>query len=385
MPVPTDSDPLLSLLADREERSLLSAAGITRTLEAGEATGQWVKPLVEHVFHAAIERRRLLHIESLEVPREHDHLGELAVLGDVELSWRLPDGHDALLSLGGGAVALLTCGDGACEILVAGREPDAVTRELRRLATALRAEPVPHQDVAIRFWSAARKRPRRRRSEDAPEWPAIERNYPRPVREQLGRLVATERPGAGTLLLWHGAPGTGKTHAIRALARAWRSWCTVHCITDPEELLVDPEYLLRVVTAEVEEDEPTDWRLVVLEDSGELMSATARTEIGQGLSRVLNLTDGLLGQDVRTLLLVTTNEPVGRMHPAVRRPGRCWATVDFASFAPDEATAWLALRGVDREVRAPATLAELYAIAEGRELPAATAKVGFGFARALSR
>jgi len=135
-----------------------------------------------------------------------------------------------------------------------------------------------------------------------------------------------------------------------------------------------------VATARRTDDEPP-WRLVVLEDAGELMSASARSETGQGLSRVLNLTDGMLGQGVKCLLLVTTNEPLGRLHPAVRRPGRCWATVEFDAFGPAEATAWLAARGVERDVVAPMTLAELYEVAEGRE-PEAPQTAGFGFARA---
>jgi hypothetical protein len=383
MPVRADSDTLLDLL-DREERSLLPAAGITRMLDTGGASSNWVKPLVEHVFNAAIERERLVHLQSTEVPREHDVIADLAGLGRVEISWRIAFGHDAVLTLESGAVALVVTGGGTCEIVVAGRDPDTVAADLERLAAALRAEPVPVEDVALRFWSSERNRPRRRRSADAPEWAAIEHNYPRAVRAALARLIAARRPEGGSLLLWHGAPGTGKTHAIRALARAWRPWCTVHCITDPEALLLDPEYLLRVVTSKVREDEPADWRLVVLEDAGELMDASARAEIGQGLSRVLNLTDGLLGQDVRTLLLVTTNEPIARMHPAVRRPGRCWAAVEFTAFEPAEGAAWLALRDVHRAPGRAATLAELYAIAEGREVEAARPE-RFGFARALTR
>ena len=45
-------------------------------------------------------------------------------------------------------------------------------------------------------------------------------------------------------------------------------------------------------------DDERAWRLLVLEDAGELMAASARAEVGQGLSRLLNLTDGLLGQGV---------------------------------------------------------------------------------------
>jgi hypothetical protein len=384
MPVPADTETLVDLLLMRQERSLLPAAAITRVLDTGGASKLWVQPLVEHVFNAAIEREGLVHLQSVEVPREHDVISDIAELGHVEISWRIPDGHDAVVALENGAVALIVTGGGTCEIVVAGREPELVARELDRLGAALRAEPVPADEVALRFWNCDRNRPRRRLSPDAPEWTAIEHNYPRAVRKALARLIAARGPEGGSLLLWHGAPGTGKTHAIRALARAWRSWCTVHCITDAEQLLLDPEYLVRVVTSGVREEEPTDWRLVVLEDAGELMAASARAEIGQGLSRVLNLTDGLLGQNVRCILLVTTNEPIGRMHPAVRRPGRCWMSIEFTSFDAAEGAAWLALRGVRRAPGRAATLAELFAIAEGRMLDEPDSG-GFGFARALSR
>jgi hypothetical protein len=114
------------------------------------------------------------------------------------------------------------------------------------------------------------------------------------------------------------------------------------------------------------------------------MGASARADTGQGLSRILNLTDGLLGQGQRCLLLVTTNEPVGRLHPALRRPGRCWAEVEFAPFSGREAAAWLRRRGAPRRAPAGGTLAELYALAEDRVL-AEPPREAFGFGRAVAR
>lgn len=203
------------------------------------------------------------------------------------------------------------------------------------------------------------------------------------VRRSLGRVVRARGPGSGSVLLWHGPPGTGKTHALRALARAWRPWCTLHYVTDPDNLIHGTDYLMSVATATPDEGEP-EWRLLVLEDAGELMSASARAEVGQGLSRILNLTDGLLGQGQRCLLLVTTNEPVGRLHPALRRPGRCWAEVEFAPFTAREAAAWLRRRGTPRRAPGGGTLAELYALAEDRVL-AEPPREAFGFGRAVAR
>ena len=60
------------------------------------------------------------------------------------------------------------------------------------------------------------------------------------------------------------------------------------------------------------------------------------------------------------MLLITTNEPVGRLHPATRRPGRCVADIEFTPLAPEEANAWLAAHGHTRRVDRPTPLAELF-------------------------
>ena len=81
------------------------------------------------------------------------------------------------------------------------------------------------------------------------------------------------------------------------------------------------------------ERERPSWRLLVLEDTGELLSADVRAAAGPGLSRFLNVVDGLIGHGLRVLVLVTTNEEIGRLHPAVARPGRSAANVVFGRLA----------------------------------------------------
>jgi hypothetical protein len=68
------------------------------------------------------------------------------------------------------------------------------------------------------------------------------------------------------------------------------------------------------------------------------------------------------------LVLVTTNEPLRRLHPAVARPGRCAARIEFVPFSTDEAAAWLERRGGHHEGAGPATLADLFARLHGYEL-----------------
>ena len=102
------------------------------------------------------------------------------------------------------------------------------------------------------------------------------------------------------------------------------------------------------------------WRLLVLEDCDELVRAEAKAAAGQALSRLLNLTDGLVGQGLDVLVCITTNEQLSRLHPAVVRPGRCLAQIEVGPLPRPEAVAWL---GTSAGLGpSGATLAELFAL-----------------------
>lgn len=242
----------------------------------------------------------------------------------------------------------------------------AATRAAARAAYKQIRERYPEtdlrEDVRITFWAMmpdGRTASFNRRLA-APSWQETMENYPRPTLQDLHALMQWTEPAgaAGRLVLWHGDVGTGKTWAIRALVRKWAPWCSSEYVVDPEEFFGKASYLLSVLLGE---EEQRKWRLIVIEDAGELLSVDAKERVGQGLSRLLNVTDGLVGQGLRVLVLLTTNEPLQKLHPAVSRPGRCAAEITFERWGAEESAEWLAERGVAAETDRARTLAEMYA------------------------
>jgi len=144
--------------------------------------------------------------------------------------------------------------------------------------------------------------------------------------------------------------------AALVLLGTWRADAQAVVSADDEQLaLALADELEGRVTHDLldADDEDGRWSVFVLEDAEQLL----RKETGgPAMGKLLNLADGLLGQGLRCLFLVTTNEPLGRIHPAVVRPGRCVAQVESGPLPAFEVAALLG-----RAVPGPMTLAEVMA------------------------
>ena len=214
---------------------------------------------------------------------------------------------------------------------------------------------------------------------DAIPFESIENNYAARARDGLKELIAQltdpSRTGLGVV---HGPPGTGKTYAIRSiLSELGKTRTGVVCV--PPSLFLSRSHLM---CEAISEHEST---LVILEDVGEMFSEDAKVRFSDQFSTLANVTDGLMSLLGNVTFLLTFNYDVGKLDPALTRPGRCLAEVEVPLLSADEAQRVL---GPDLVMRddGPHSLAELYAIKrEAGEHRFTVPKRTMGFAGTSSR
>lgn len=272
------------------------------------------------------------------------------------------------------------------------------------MSVPMRDPPDPREDVIpMAFWQHDENQGASCSIRDiqCPSIDEIGGNYPKEVLNSIKELGSLKTPDElGKILIFHGPPGSGKTHMVRALGREWANEAdsTVELVIDPELMLNSPAYIrgillngdkaaearrtinrrkgLKISEKRVAGEKPL--RLIIIEDSAELFSSDCRST--PGFSRLLNVTDGIIGQGLRCVFLLTANEELGKIDPAIKRPGRCIQCLNFPALPVNQANEWLAANNCKQRVKNDTMLADLYGMKSAKvrkELLAPQEKFGF--------
>ena len=158
-------------------------------------------------------------------------------------------------------------------------------------------------------------------------------------------------PDSNGIILFHGSPGTGKTSYIRHLIS------TVKCrfIYIPNNLfehLSDPEFISFVSSF------PES--IIILEDCEELLRSRMQQSNDAGISNLLNLGDGLLGDALRLKIICTFNCDLSRIDEAILRKGRLAYRYEFGPLNVEKANKLFSILGINAKTDVPLSLAEIF-------------------------
>jgi hypothetical protein len=176
---------------------------------------------------------------------------------------------------------------------------------------------------------------------------------------ELMQRFNTETKG---LVLFHGEPGTGKTYYIRHLLRQMTSGNKVVVYMPPNmvEYLVEPNFMTFLHGEIAEWSEEGQFCVLLIEDAEPLLALRQVGVRVQGITNLLNMSDGLLNDVLNIQIICTFNVELEKLDEALLRPGRLIARKEFKRLPEFEANLLAQRLGIKHHFTAPATLAEIY-------------------------
>jgi len=163
--------------------------------------------------------------------------------------------------------------------------------------------------------------------------------------ERLGRVNDTG------LVVLNGKPGTGKTTYIKFLTT----------LIDKKIIFVSPSLAESITTPNFLPfllDNKNS--VLIIEDAEKVVGSRESTDTNNGVSNILNMTDGILGDCLNIQVVATLNTPRDKIDPALLRKGRLIAEHEFKELPEDNVKRIFKKLKVTRETYEPMVLTDIY-------------------------
>ena len=192
----------------------------------------------------------------------------------------------------------------------------------------------------------------------------------KPIHEKIINTL-NKKNGKGLVLL-HGTPGTGKTHYLKFLASK---------IKDKRVLFIPP-FLADFITS----PEMTPFLIqnagsVLFIEDAERVITDRNAGGSNGVSNILNITDGILSDILNIQIVATFNMDKAKIDSALLRKGRLIAEHKFDALPVEDSQALIDSLGFEHTADKPMTLTEIYNLSEVEYKTEEKSKPTIGFNR----
>lgn len=164
----------------------------------------------------------------------------------------------------------------------------------------------------------------------------------------IGFLNSTDETG---IVLFHGLPGAGKTTYIRSLI----SNCTSRFIYMPNNIIhyiSQPDFISFISSFPAS--------VLVLEDCEEIIKTRDQNDSSLGITNLLNLGDGLLGDALKLKIVCTFNCELKKIDKALLRKGRLKYRYEFGRLSTEKSNNLFRKLKINETTKEPLTIAEIY-------------------------
>jgi hypothetical protein len=198
----------------------------------------------------------------------------------------------------------------------------------------------------------------------------LELNYGTEFKKIHNVIVSklNENNGKGIILL-HGEPGTGKTSYIKHLTSLVTEKDILFIPPSMAEMLSEPSIIPFLM------DHKNS--ILIIEDAERVISDREGNGSPAGVSNILNLTDGILGDCLSIQIVATFNMKREKIDQALLRKGRLIAEHKFSKLNVEETNKLLKHIEKDHQVTDGMTLADIYNIDVELIKTSNKSKIGF--------
>jgi hypothetical protein len=184
----------------------------------------------------------------------------------------------------------------------------------------------------------------------------IELNYGKGFKPVHDKIINTlnKKNGKGLVLL-HGTPGTGKTHYLKHIASK---------IKDKRVLFIPPFLADFITSPEMTPFLIENSNSVLFIEDAERVITDRQSGGANGVSNILNITDGILSDILNIQIVATFNMDKAKIDSALLRKGRLIAEHKFDALSVDDSNNLLKHLGKEANASKSMTLTEIYNVEE---------------------